>query len=301
MPITPAPAVVRACDVLDALADGPEHGLTVSELSRLADVPRATCDAVLLALADGGLVVREGDRRYVLGHRCIALGDAARATNSLLRAASLQAEAIARRMGACVAVCLSDGELVTVADVADHSPPFTISTRTGQTVALRAPFGAVFVAWEPPRRVARWLAETEVDEVTRRTWDDALAEVRRLGYSVGVTRGHRTLDRLDALARDARAGGAPVELDELYPDLLVSHGLAVGLDDEQPVRINQLSAPVFDRAGHVVASIMALGPDTAMTGAEVHALGRRVLEAADRVTRGIGGRRPAVEHLGEAG
>ena len=301
MPITPAPAVVRACDVLDVLAGAPEQGLTVSELSRLADVPRATCDAVLLALAEGGLVVREGDRRYVLGPRCIALGDAARANNSMLRTAAFQAEVIARRMGACVAGCLSDGETVTVADVADHSPPFTVSTRPGQTVGLRAPFGAVFVAWEPARRVARWLSDTDADDATRRSYDQALAEVRRQGYSVGVTRGHRALDRLDALSRTAREEGAPFVIDELYPDLLVDHGLAVGLGGDRPVRINQLSAPVFDRAEHVVASLMVLGPDSPLTGSEVEALGALVLEAADRVTRAIGGRRPTLEPVEVAG
>ena len=61
------------------------------------------------------------------------------------------------------------------------------------------------------------------------------------------------------------------------------------------MRINQLSAPIFGSDRSVVASIMILGPNREMPGAEIDALGELVVLTADRVTRSIGGRRPVGE------
>ncbi|MBM3661218.1 MAG: helix-turn-helix domain-containing protein, partial [Actinobacteria bacterium] len=66
MPINPSPAVLRAADVLEHLAARPDEAFSVSELAREVGMPRATCDAVLLALAERALVDRrDPDLRYV--------------------------------------------------------------------------------------------------------------------------------------------------------------------------------------------------------------------------------------------
>ena len=106
MPISPSPAVRRACDLLGHLARHPTASFSVSELARVVDVPRATCDAVLQALAEHGFVIRRDDLRYELGPSCIALGDAARAANPVLQAAAAEAETLARVSGSCTACLL---------------------------------------------------------------------------------------------------------------------------------------------------------------------------------------------------
>ncbi len=105
MPITPSPAVARAAEALAHLARHPTQAFTVSELARAIGTPRATCDAVLLALAADDLVVRRGDDlRYELGPACIMLGDAARLANSALSASVSEAERLARATSTCVAL-----------------------------------------------------------------------------------------------------------------------------------------------------------------------------------------------------
>src|SRR5438128_10557518 len=105
MPISPSPAVLRAGELLEHLARHPAQGFSVSELARLADVPRATCDSILQALAEHDLVARRaGDLRYELGAGCVAIGDAARSANSILRAAAVETEQLARTMGCGPAV-----------------------------------------------------------------------------------------------------------------------------------------------------------------------------------------------------
>src|SRR6478672_7781134 len=100
MPITPSPAVERACDVLRHLARHPDETFSVSALAKELTIPRATCDAILQGLAEGAFVTRDDDLRYRLGPSCIAVGDAARLANSSLRATAAEAEHLARGLAA---------------------------------------------------------------------------------------------------------------------------------------------------------------------------------------------------------
>ena len=299
MPISPAPAVSRACDVLGILAATPTRRFSVSELSRLTGMPRATCDAVLLALSDGGLVVRRDDRLYELGPRCISLGDAARAANSMLEIAASAVDDLARRMGSCVAVSITDGNETRVADVADYSPPFAITIRVGQAVPMRPPFGAVFIAWADQERIERWLDEPSLNESARDRYRSALADVRQRGFSVTVNTDRDLPGLLEALSQIAGDDEARPSAEELFEEMVRSHHLPSHLpshlDDNLSMRINQLSAPIFGSDRSVVASIMILGPNREMPGAEIDALGELVVLTADRVTRSIGGRRPVGE------
>ena len=51
MPITPSPAVLRACNVLGYLGHHPTESFTPSKLAHRVGVPRATCNSVLHAHA----------------------------------------------------------------------------------------------------------------------------------------------------------------------------------------------------------------------------------------------------------
>ena len=80
MPLMPSPAAVRAGDLLTRLAAHPAGVLTVTELARQAGIPRATCNSLLLGLAEHGFVRRDAALRYELGPACIVVGDAANVT-----------------------------------------------------------------------------------------------------------------------------------------------------------------------------------------------------------------------------
>src|SRR4029450_6881480 len=136
-----SPAVLRACNLLAHLIHHPTESFTVSELARAIDVPRPTCDAILQALAAHRFVTRRSDRRYELGPGSIALGDAARAANPLLRVAKdatearpprrdapraatpllrvakAEAERLARELASCAAVTVRDGDTARVVEV----------------------------------------------------------------------------------------------------------------------------------------------------------------------------------------
>ena len=189
MPITPSPAVLRACEVLQsAWSSIRPESFTVSELARAVGVPRATCDAILQALAVQRFVTRSADdRRYELGPASIALGEAARIANPGLRAAKAEAERLARELGACVSVCIHDGHTARVVEAFDFGPLFALRARVGQAIPLVPPFGAVFVAWNDDDAEG-WIARAgdSLEAGERDRYRRALGAMRRRGYSVSI-------------------------------------------------------------------------------------------------------------------
>ena len=295
MPLLPSPAVLRACDVLDQLATHPEQAFSVSELARRVGMPRATCHSVLLALSERGWVVRgEADLRYSIGPGCIAIGDAARSRSSAVAEAAPFAEKLARATRSCVAVLMRARDELSVAEVFDHGPAFGMRAYAGETIPLVPPFGAVFVAWEDETGIERWLQRTAVhlgaNEVRR--YREALGGLRRRGYSVTIaTPVSPALN--DLLGEIAAAPSAPQRMrrrDQLIRELAKTEYLASEVDASRPLRMSQMSAPVFDSDGRVATALMLLGPDHEISAAEIEGLGTRLLKAAHSASTRLGGR-----------
>ena len=299
MPIAPSPGVLRACELLDELARHPTEAFTVSELARRIGVPRATCDSLLLALAEKGLVIRrDDDLRYAIGPLCVVLGDAARVANSVLVAAGAEAEQLARQTSSCVAVATRRDDETRVAEVFDFGPPFGIRARVGQSIPLVPPFGAVFIAWADDEGVRRWLEQPSypLSPAERARYRLALDAVRRRGYSVTVVTDRRPelVDALEKLVSAPDALDARRQRDELIREMSHSEYLATDIDTFTTLRVSQLSAPVFDRAGNVAAMIIVLGSDYDVIPAEIGALGEQLVRAAAAATERAGGRAPRV-------
>jgi DNA-binding IclR family transcriptional regulator len=295
MPLSAAPAVVRACEVLHHLARHPAESFSVSELARAVGLPRATCDTVLMALAEGGLVSRRADDlRYGLGTGCIALGDAARTANPLLRAAAVEADELARTLAACGAVSTRDRDASSVAEVFDHGPPFGLRAQVGQSIPHVPPFGAVYVAWDA-RDADAWLARGSLDDGEREQYRRALAEVRRRGFSVTISSGRRPeLEAaISTLAAQPAERRALRRRDELMAGFAHSEYLATDVAGDATLRVSHMAAPVFDRQGRAVASMLLLGPDYEISAAELRSRGDALVRAAARATERAGGRDPA--------
>jgi DNA-binding IclR family transcriptional regulator len=299
MPIQPSPAVSRAAELLKHLARHPAETFSVSELARAVGTPRATCDAVLLALAAQELVVRRADDlHYELGPACIVLGDAARIANPALNAASTEAERLARATSTCVALATRDSAETRVTDVFDFGPPFGIRTRVGQSIPLVPPFGAVFIAWEDDVAIDSWLAKPlhELSPAQAEHYRAALAAVRKRGYSVTVAIARRPdlVDALDTLVLSPDTPDARRRRDESIREFTEGEYLPAALDPGATLRISQLSAPVFDRHGKVAAIIIVFGSTYELPSSEIEAIGEQLTQAAASATANAGGRAPAV-------
>jgi DNA-binding IclR family transcriptional regulator len=275
----------------------PGASFTVSQLAREVGVPRATCDAILQALAVHRLVTRrDPDLHYELGPAGIALGDAARTANPVLRAATIEAERLARAVGCCVAVSVNDGDSVRVCDVFDFGPVFALRARVGQAIPLVPPFGAVFVAWADDDAEA-WLAraDTTLTREERERYRRVLRAVRQRGYSISMATPRRPelVEAVETLVDSPESDQARFKRDELIREMMHSTYLPADLDDDAVVRVAQISAPVFDERGRAAASLLVPGPGHDITAAALRGLAGQVVEAASRATCTAGGREPA--------
>lgn len=97
----------KAVEVLDALEVRP---LSLSELVVATGLPRATAHRLATALERHGLVRRDGDGRFILGTRLLALGRAAAETWPMATAASVPLATLRDETGESVQLFVRDGD-----------------------------------------------------------------------------------------------------------------------------------------------------------------------------------------------
>jgi DNA-binding IclR family transcriptional regulator len=100
---------------------------------------------------------------------------------------------------------------------------------------------------------------------------------------------------LTALSEEQRAHDALRSVDSAFAELLETYDLPEAVDWSRPMRIRQISTPVFDDRGLVGATLMCLGPSRELSADEVTTWIRRLVDAGTRLTHAIGGRVPAKE------
>jgi DNA-binding IclR family transcriptional regulator len=97
----------KSVRILDALEDGPA---SLAELVAATGLARPTAHRLASALADHGLVRRDGDGRFALGFRLAALGRAATDGFDLAEAARPALDALHERTGESVQLYVREGD-----------------------------------------------------------------------------------------------------------------------------------------------------------------------------------------------
>jgi DNA-binding IclR family transcriptional regulator len=284
----PAPGADRSVAVLELLADHPDERFTLSEVARRCGLNKATAHALLSALTAHGILLRHPEeKRYSLGPRLIAIGDAAHRGYSAIDFApyvlgrlavdtALQATA-ARLEGDAISVIARSG-----GGMDEPTPP---------RLPHIPPLGALFMAWSDEPSIEAWLARAPASEVVGHVLE-ALPAIRDRGYAVtlatperqrlmGVGAGRLSHDEVRALLAEFGRRGA----------------LVTDLDPAGSYPVANVAAPVFRADGGVDLAVAASAPaeeegGVTMTGAEVATLGNRVVAAAQELTFAVHGRRP---------
>lgn len=249
--------------ILEALGRSQEP-LTVTELARELDADKGNVHRIARLLQDRGYVHQDADtKRYELTTKIIELS----------------------------------GRVLRHLDVRTVAEPVLrwLQAETGESVhlALRTTTGGVYIAQE--RAPSRVSVETQI------------------GSQPPV---HCTATG-KALYADATAD----DLDRVLPEQLPRHtirtitsrralltalaevrqqGYAVD-DEEYNVDVRCVAAPIYDARGRIVASIGFSGPGNRMTVELLPEAGALVREAADRVTRGLGGQTPGGKQSQQSG
>jgi DNA-binding IclR family transcriptional regulator len=258
----PAPAVDRAVDVLDFLADNPRDAFSLSELARRLDLNKASAHATLNALVDRGYLLRHPVRKdYRLGPRLIAVGQAAREQYPVVEFARDELRRLSEDIDTeCVASAPIGDEMVIV-DQAGPVRPIGLTVAVGHRFPLVPPMGTIFMAWSSPEAIDEWLRRVGADatEAELDRYRQALANVRERGYSAG---------------RD----GDEYQLLDLR-----------GAED---YRMTTMGAPVFDADGSVAMGIFVLAFRDTIPTDRAPDIAERLLKATGAITDSIHGRGP---------
>jgi DNA-binding IclR family transcriptional regulator len=271
------PAVERALEILELLADRTPELLGLSEIARILAMNKASCHATLTLLAERNYLIRHADKTYSLGPGMLPIANSFLHDQDALPFARVEMSTLGRELNLdCVASSVFGSEIVVLA----HTPSpgsFGINMRVGSRFPLVPPLGTVFLAWAGRYRVERWLAglDQQTAPAKREHYLDALATVRARGYSVAIGK-----------ALGENSGGAS-DLDDYH---------LFELRETQHLPVAHVAVPVFDPEGTVRLALTVVAFRDQLTSQKVPALVERLTEATVQVTRATWGVDPGTSH-----
>ncbi|OHT89386.1 IclR family transcriptional regulator [Mycobacteroides saopaulense] len=291
----PAPAVVRAAQILDYLAGRPTRPMSMTEVAEAVGVNPASTLAILQALTEAGYVVRHPRHKtYSIGPSMLITGHAARMRFEVADVVDAEVKRLAAQFGTACTASMIAGEDVAVISSHGRSPTGG-SYQVGQRIRFSAPAGLVFMAWAPECDVRRWLLRA-APVVTDELWDGMqrmLAGIRQQGYFASVQSDR--VDKFYMQCGDTAVHGTVGERLDTIESMLSSLLARMGepIDFSEPRRIGFLGAPVFGADGEVAVMLSVLGTPERLTEAEVIDAGNRLRFCADHITSVTHGRQGA--------
>jgi flavin reductase (DIM6/NTAB) family NADH-FMN oxidoreductase RutF/DNA-binding IclR family transcriptional regulator len=200
-------------------------------------------------------------------------------------------EGLARELDVEAFVAGAVRDKVVLLASADPARPRYVKSRVGNRSPHIAPVWSIFVAWEDPKVVGRWLSGSAFAE---RSVDPVLARVRERGWSVAL--GNDAYDQLEtAIVETTRRGDNP-EVQRSVKSVMAALSWECFDSDIVPGEeydLRLLNAPVFDPRGRVALGLGLRGFGGRVSGREVRGVARLLVREAEAMTARIGGRRPA--------
>lgn len=249
------PVIDRMMDVLDQL-EGREAGATIRDLVERLRVPRTTVYRILNTLQLHDVVRRDESGAYRLGRRLVTLAShvgAGSSEASLIAVAKPFLDSLSAALGEGCKLSVIDREGILVLATAQGRRQYALSVTPGQRSSPHAgAAGKLLLAHEPEAEIGRWLQGPLVEYTTKTVTDP-----KRL---------------FGELARAKKQGWAQDK-------------------GESAPSIHAYAAPVFDKAGHMVAALSV--PFLAGTEAgRTEEIQLAVIEAAKDLSHAVQGYPP---------
>jgi IclR family acetate operon transcriptional repressor len=243
--------VERVVRVLEELAAHPE-GIGVTKLANLLDEPPPTVHRILAVLAVHSLVRRESEsRKYHLGPRVLALGDAYARSHPLISVAQPTIEMLRNQTSESAFVAeLVDDAVVCVA-VAESNRALRFFARVGQTMPLNAAASA--------RAILAFLDPYEARVLLR-----AHPLIRFTDATIVA------VDRLEAELAAVRTTGISVCEEEIEPG------------------VTAVASPIFDARGRATASLAVVAPSHRLIGPAREKTVALLVDAARELSEALG-------------
>jgi DNA-binding IclR family transcriptional regulator len=287
----PAPGADRSVAVLELLAGHPNERFTLSEVARRCDLNKATAHALLSTLSEHGVLLRHPqEKRYSLGPRLVAIGEAARRGYSAVDFVPAVLEDLSAGTGKWTRAFVRTGDRVEV--VAQARAPSDVDRSRDVVLPLVAPIGVLWMAWSDAPTVEAWLARAVIGAAVRPALD-VLPVVRRNGFAVTLASPEWRALSEPSHSRATREDPEPGEVRALLAALGRRPVLVSGIDDRSSYQVGEVAAPVFGMSGAVELTVAVSGLDgRELRGDELRAVAERVKAAGDDLTTAIRGRRP---------
>lgn len=245
-------SVGRALDLLEVfLTDSADFTLT--KIATALGMNKATAHRILMTLEARGYVQRSADhRRYSLGVRVFELGSRFQNQMDIRRAATPEMTSLVQQTSQAAFLCIRDGDHALCLERVEGRHRVRIfALGVGERQPLHC--GAA------PRALLAGMSDAEILSYATRTSLPAFTD--------------HTLTSVDELKADAHR--------------TKQKGYVVSYEDVSP-GIAAVGAPVFNHAGHVIASISVSGISTVYTPERIGELGDAVRVAAERLSRQMG-------------
>ncbi|MGV0852259.1 IclR family transcriptional regulator [Mycolicibacterium phlei] len=287
-----SPPTDRVVRVLDFLAAHPDQRFGLSELARRIGLSKPTCLGIVTSLSESGYLVRDpADKTYRLGPSLITLGHRAQESMRVSPAAREELRRLSARYGVTAALAGVIDDRITVLDlVAPHGA--SPGVQVGQSYPFAPPVGLMFVLWDDEAE-RDWLAREPTIPLRTNSarLKRVIARCRADGYLVErlTPAGRRLYALMAGMSTDL-----PDELRALLGELVSDIGERVYLPGERAEErhdISVISAPVYDHyQRQVMVASMHIG--TSLTDHEIIERAQAVVDAADAVTKQLGGVKP---------
>jgi IclR family transcriptional regulator, acetate operon repressor len=244
----------RALSLLNALA-AQDGGLPLSEVARTVGLAISTAHRLLSTLQQEGFVRFDEERGvWIVGVQAFIVGSAFLRSRELTTVARPVMRRLMERSGETVNLAVTDrGEAIYVAQVECRKMMRAIARPGGRAMMHASGVGKALLAAMNAEEAEQIAAQHGLPGETGRTI--------------------RTIEGLRA---------------EL--DLVRRRGYAVD-DEENAIGLRCVAAAVYDEHAQPVAALSLSGPTARIADAMVAPLGAAVREAADDITRALGGKR----------
>ena len=248
-------ALDRAMHILKVLA-GDERGMSLTELAEASGQAPATVYRVLSTFEAHGVVeVQPATQLWFVGQEAFRIGSAFLGRTSLVEQARGVMHALMAETGETANLAIADGgQVIFISQVETHEP-IRAFFRPGTRGPIHASgIGKALLAYQPPEAIARIMREQGLAAFTGRT----ITDPARLGEELAAIR---------------------------------ARGWAMD-DEERTEGMRCIAAPIFNEFREATAGVSISGPVARMARVGGAALGEKVRDAADRITRAIGGTAP---------
>jgi DNA-binding IclR family transcriptional regulator len=273
--------------VLTELSRVPEEQLTLSEIARRVGLGKSSCQGILSALVEDGLLVRGDHLRYRLGPRLIHFGEAAKLAHEVRGVVTPALTALRDKLGVTVFATVPNGRDSVVIATAVADEPWGIGPRLGQRLPFYPPLGQAYAAWSRPDEVQAWLAQAPqaLSMKQRRAFLGSLAMVRERRCSITV-RPHRTPESEEWPASRPKSVWPLADASVIAS----THSLELPDRDEGEVwAVLGLSAPVLDYEDHPVCVIGVAPLPFGMRRDQIFEAAHHVVDAAASASQGYRG------------